>query len=562
MKTAKTATKAKAKTRAPAATASKAPPSVGILATLLRLYDSLTHRERVQAAWTGTITFPTGGAYRWRTKTLPHGDETVGAVLDRLAEDAARGRRWLDVRVTGDVVELRGWEWREDWERLDAVVGALFEAAAPLAPRGAGATYGNFRGGETSWVTRTFSGKKLVIDEGDTWPAKKAKAAFDAVQAGRAAWFAAHPETLRDVEHSGNWGYVGRDGREIIAPIYRGAYEVHDGLAAVVQKNGGYRLIDTKGKAIPGTFAMARHHARGLAPVAIERSDRWGYVDRAGTVKIKPTFAEADSFWGPLAVVTHGPFGAQKRRWLTPEGELIGDPFDYTSGFAEDRAWVYTYGNDACFRCVDALGRRAIARGFANGLPFSEGLAATVEIGSAKWGYVDVRGGAAIAARFDEAHPFSEGRAVVRLGKEHRLIDRKGTFVGGPFGSTATCSRLVSEGMVPFVLKGKVGFLTGNGEVAIKPKYHSAYGFYEGRGYVSVPKKNGGGERWGHIDRVGEYVVLPSFEWTNRFFDGRAPVKVDGLYGFIDEKGSLVVPPKYKRVQPRFNEGLAWVELP
>ena len=41
------------------------------------------------------------------------------------------------------------------------------------------------------------------------------------------------------------------------------------------------------------------------------------------------------------------------------------------------------------------------------------------------------------------------------------------------------------------------------------------------------------------------------------FFDGRALVRKGNLYGYIDEKGTYVIPPKYVSATP-FSEGVAW----
>lgn len=61
----------------------------------------------------------------------------------------------------------------------------------------------------------------------------------------------------------------------------------------------------------------------------------------------------------------------------------------------------------------------------------------------------------------------------------------------------------------------------------------------------------------GFIDSETKVEVIPfTFESTRRFVDGRAAVRVEGRWGFIDETGQLVIPPIYDAVGD-FNGGVA-----
>jgi len=68
------------------------------------------------------------------------------------------------------------------------------------------------------------------------------------------------------------------------------------------------------------------------------------------------------------------------------------------------------------------------------------------------------------------------------------------------------------------------------------------------------------GARCGYIDRNGNIVVAPQFDWVERFADGRALVGRDGKYGAIDEAGKLVIPPTYERMSS-FERALALVSV-
>ena len=70
------------------------------------------------------------------------------------------------------------------------------------------------------------------------------------------------------------------------------------------------------------------------------------------------------------------------------------------------------------------------------------------------------------------------------------------------------------------------------------------------------PMKEGG--KWGYINRQGEIVIKPAFDYANAFHEDRALVRIDKKFGYIDRKGNLVIPATYE-VAGHFSEGLAAV---
>lgn len=75
-------------------------------------------------------------------------------------------------------------------------------------------------------------------------------------------------------------------------------------------------------------------------------------------------------------------------------------------------------------------------------------------------------------------------------------------------------------------------------------------------GDLLIPTCRFEGARCGYIDRAGSTVIAPQFDWTDRFFAGRALVGKDQKYGAIDETGKLVIPAIYDRMS-RFDRDAA-----
>lgn len=68
-----------------------------------------------------------------------------------------------------------------------------------------------------------------------------------------------------------------------------------------------------------------------------------------------------------------------------------------------------------------------------------------------------------------------------------------------------------------------------------------------------------GGIKWGYINEKGTFVLPPKYEWANDFQEnGLAIVRMKNLTGIINSDGYFIVKPKYDSISP-FSEGRATV---
>lgn len=65
---------------------------------------------------------------------------------------------------------------------------------------------------------------------------------------------------------------------------------------------------------------------------------------------------------------------------------------------------------------------------------------------------------------------------------------------------------------------------------------------------------------YGYIDKTGKMVIDPQFEWAVEFSENLAAVRINGKYGFIDKSGKIVIQPKFDFVRS-FSDGYAAVEI-
>jgi hypothetical protein len=181
------------------------------------------------------------------------------------------------------------------------------------------------------------------------------------------------------------------------------------------------------------------------------------------------------------------------------------------------------------------------------------------------YGYIDRSGDWVIEPRFVEASGWEGGAARVSLpGGYYSFIGSNGKYLMQP----RRFERLeyLSEGLAAFEPEvmhrtagfiNKVGFLDTTGHVVITPRFIGANDFSEGVAAASVEF-----DSCGYIDRQGNFVIEPAFEFSScgSFSEGLARVAKAGKSGYIDHTGSFVISPIYDYAY-EFSEGYAVVGI-
>ena len=316
-----------------------------------------------------------------------------------------------------------------------------------------------------------------------------------------------------------------------------------------------YGYIDRKGSIIiRPSLQYGSSFSEGLAVALAENlSSQYGYIDHTGTFAIRPQFDRAHPFSGGLAAV------------------LVGDRWGFI-----DRAGAFVIRpqfNHEKSRVVSGLPQGAG--------DFSDGLAPVLV--EKKWGYVDRSGTLAIEPKFERADLFAEGLAAVLLSRRWGYISKTGELViPCEFGNEIETNAIYqssgvgrfSGGLAPVKTDaGKWGYIDRLGRLVIHPAFEYAGAFSEGLAPVRFDKK------WGYIDTTGKVVISPSFDDAEPFSEGLAKVGIEStapsletvrgvpwtltanirnLYGYIDRPGRTVIEPKFEHAGS-FQHGLAWV---
>ncbi len=202
-----------------------------------------------------------------------------------------------------------------------------------------------------------------------------------------------------------------------------------------------------------------------------------------------------------------------------------------------------------------------------------------------RWGFSDANKRLLVEARYDSASPFSDGLAVVNRGPKCGYIDKKGievipimydtcyNFADGAAkveirGESYNGWMLINQfgKMLDLVSQAQDDFSEGlsveifgkwaknpNGKAVVSLNgYVFEDSYSEGLACVRDGKK-GTASGNGFVDKTGHLVFWSPYNCRDGFYSGLASMRTnsgDVRYGFIDKKGKVVIPFKYKNSLP------------
>jgi hypothetical protein len=256
---------------------------------------------------------------------------------------------------------------------------------------------------------------------------------------------------------------------------------------------------------ISGPFIQTRDFSNGLAPVEID--EKWGYIEKSGKLKIK-------------------------------------NIYDFANEFSDNMGRVYL---DKKVGFVDDTGKQTIKPEYEELLDFSQGLAA-VKIKS-KWGFINKKFEIVIKPKYDKVMNFSEGLAKVELNKKFGYIDKQGKeIIPTIYEDVAT---YFNEGLAAVKIKNKWGFINKENQIIINPQFDDNfypndndpcrsvsiyYCFHFTNSLAAVPLNS----KWGYIDKKGDFVIKPKFNYAQNFKGELAAVEIEHNIRYINKLGVLV----------------------
>lgn len=161
---------------------------------------------------------------------------------------------------------------------------------------------------------------------------------------------------------------------------------------------------------------------------------------------------------------------------------------------------------------------------------------------------------------YDAAYNFRNGKAVVNDGGKIKIINSDlETVVETAFSGVVSDEYGFTDHFgISVFIKDNEYFLCDSSGAAI--------GGFKAE-YIGLPMESGAlvefksQNLYGFVSsKTGKAVISPKYEDAGAFCRGLAPVKLDGKWGFIDEKGNEIVAPSFELASPLSKSGTAWVK--
>lgn len=346
--------------------------------------------------------------------------------------------------------------------------------------------------------------------------------------------------------HKGKWGFMNHEGKVLIEP----------------------------------KFDFVEAFSQGRAAAGI--NDLYGFIDPMGAWVIQPQFTDVLPFRFNLSVVFNE---NQEAGLMNLFGEwLIKPAFKDIIIINDEKVWVE---NEDHFLLYDLKKNQFSITAYYEISDFRDGLALVSE--AKGFALIDMKGN----ARFqytEEVFRFGD-LFLVTFNDSTALVDEENNIIL-PFNEYEIAG-FNSNGLTPFVLKDKLGYLDADGKIVIParldvfPNWELFAGFSNGhaKAYNAKTKKYGlidekGSwilqpryndvsfysdfiavqitDKWEYINLSGQRLNLGVYDRAESFEQGTALVIRSGQQGLINKTGQLVVPIEMRRINRISEDLLRW----
>lgn len=310
--------------------------------------------------------------------------------------------------------------------------------------------------------------------------------------------------------------------------------------------------------------AAQRNPSPKLIPVQIE--EKWGYINSSGKIVIEPLFDRAMRFSEGLARVSVG----LNEGFIDASGKFVIEAKYRCASDLSEGLIAVSKTCETPWGYLNPKAEMVIPESFMWAGKFRNGLAEVLvqrkgtENLSVK-GYIDKTGEFKIQPRFDFAEQFSDGLARFAVDakdpnsssqtayfNKKAFMNKNGEPVTGFFYNAED----FSEGLAAVEVKDKWGFIDKAGNIVIVPQFEFVLReFFEGIAFVECEN-----EKTAAIDRTGKFVTECVFDEAWGFSEGTSAVQINGKFGFIDKRGKFVIKPQFEMAESFYN-GLAEIRM-
>jgi hypothetical protein len=149
-----------------------------------------------------------------------------------------------------------------------------------------------------------------------------------------------------------------------------------------------------------------------------------------------------------------------------------------------------------------------------------------------KIGYVNKEGVVIIELQYNEGLTFHEGYVAVKKDSKWMYLDSTGKAITEAIYDDANS---FNEGLAAVAKGSQYGFINTKGEMVIPFEFSSTRSFAEGLAPAANAKND-----WGYIDKKGNWVIKPAYDFADTFDSGEARVIKGGKVFYIDRTNKIL----------------------
>ena len=296
-------------------------------------------------------------------------------------------------------------------------------------------------------------------------------------------------------------------------------YLFTDGLSYIKVASDNFMVFDKQGRSVGKLYESINPFSEGLASVYIKGA--WGFIDTDGNLAIEPGFESFGDYYFKNGFAAVSTVKAQ-RGYIDKKGNMIVYPKEGEwmplSPFSEGLALIKIISINQKHGDIHVIDENGVIQNqipsvkdrnlFGPCMPFSNGLAPLRK--NDRWGFINRTGEFVIEPEYRKVSSFSEGLAAVEtLDYKCGYIDTNGNWV---VNASYDEAYPFSDGLAPVQSERNWGYVNKNGELAIKMIYSKAGYFSGGVAPVALYIKEINKEKWGIIDKKGNWVLEPKYD--------------------------------------------------
>ena len=272
---------------------------------------------------------------------------------------------------------------------------------------------------------------------------------------------------------------------------------------------------------------------------------KYGLMDKEGRIVIEPKYDLLELLENPMyARVTLD----RQSGVIDVNGKVVVPlEYDYVGRMSED---VIIVARDGLYGCFDKNGNLTAPIEFPEIREFVGGLARARDARDRKhnFGFIDAKGNWIIPAFFEEVEDIYDACAIAtgnnKIGMAIFRNDGEGEWtwdwVAFPMYDAGGS---MSEGLAYMGSQEKFGYINKSGDFVIPQRYSHATDFRRGMASVAMDG------RWGVIDKEGNVIVPFEFDKTEIASDRFILVENEGKYGIFRPDGTVLFPAECDSVE-------------